>query len=463
MDGPRPARDGPYLLLLVIQNVTVYWGHYFRGVGFPWDFSMSYYAMVAFWTAAVRQGVFPQWVPFQQMGYPFGLQLQSGMNYLPLWIYPALNIPYTLHAAIVLQCVHVLAGSVGMFTLARQLHESRRYALVAAVAFQFFGGFYSNAEHVDIVRAFAYAPWLLYVFSLDRAATAPLPRRAMLIPPVLYLFLTGAYPGNVIAGGVIIPLFVGLQLLDTCVRGARASGLVPLAARLAGLSLLGCGMAILQLGPVWLFREQFVRAETLVAVPRVGLWLEHLPGLFLSNKTLPGEILDDFHLRVPADSPARQLHTRSSLEAVLGVCESGNHRIADGSRRQVVPGTDGSDRDAGTRAFPVSKQRLSRLRRDPVDSVVDTRVASDRGKQLSGKTMAVRSALCAAWLVGASRVCIRRSGRDVHGNRRRDGIAGDDDRAVAGTGPVDACRAGHGRIPDVDRRRPRASQRRRLA
>ena len=82
----------PFLLVLAIQNLAIYWGHYFRGVGFPWDFSMSYYAMVGFWTAAVGQGVFPQWIPFQQMGYPFALQLQSGMNYLPLWLFPTLNV-----------------------------------------------------------------------------------------------------------------------------------------------------------------------------------------------------------------------------------------------------------------------------------------------------------------------------------------------------------------------------------
>ncbi len=37
---------------------------------------------------------------------------------------------------------------------------------LGAFVFQFFGGFYSNAEHVDIIRAFALTPWLLYSFHL---------------------------------------------------------------------------------------------------------------------------------------------------------------------------------------------------------------------------------------------------------------------------------------------------------
>jgi hypothetical protein len=278
------------LAVLGAQNLAIYSGHYFRNVGFPWDFSMAYYAMVAFWTAALGEGVFPQWMPFQQMGYPFALQFQSAMNYLPLWIFPLLKLPYTLHAAVVVQCLHVLGGSIGMFLLARQVHQSGALAIVAAMAFQFFGGFYSNAEHVDIVRAFAYAPWLLYVFLLDRTTSGDLPRRALLIPPVLYLFLTGAYPGNVISAFVIIALFVGLQFVDRYASGTPLRALVPLAAAVLGLVLLGCSMAVLQFAPGLLFKQQFVRAEPLLTVPRESLWLEHLPGLFLSSANLPGEI-----------------------------------------------------------------------------------------------------------------------------------------------------------------------------
>lgn len=109
----------PFLLALVLQNLAIFRGHYFNGAGFPWDFSIAYYAMVAFWTTAVGGGTFPQWMPFQQMGYPFALQLQAGMNYLPLWAFPLFKIPYTLHAAVVFQCLHILFGSVGMFLLAR--------------------------------------------------------------------------------------------------------------------------------------------------------------------------------------------------------------------------------------------------------------------------------------------------------------------------------------------------------
>src|SRR5690242_6848855 len=69
-----------------------------------------------------------------------------------------LHIPYTLNAAVILQTLHVLFGSIGMFLLLNSIFKSSRYAFIGAITFQFFGGFFSNAEHPDIVRAFAMSP-----------------------------------------------------------------------------------------------------------------------------------------------------------------------------------------------------------------------------------------------------------------------------------------------------------------
>jgi hypothetical protein len=35
------------ILLLAAENVAVFWSHFFRGYGFPWDFTGTYYAAVA--------------------------------------------------------------------------------------------------------------------------------------------------------------------------------------------------------------------------------------------------------------------------------------------------------------------------------------------------------------------------------------------------------------------------------
>jgi hypothetical protein len=77
----------------------------------------------------VRNGVLPQWIPFQFMGYPLPMNLQSGLYYPPFWIFPAIGAGYSLHRAVVLQCLHVGAGALGAYALLRRAGHSRRDAL----------------------------------------------------------------------------------------------------------------------------------------------------------------------------------------------------------------------------------------------------------------------------------------------------------------------------------------------
>jgi hypothetical protein len=49
-----------FLVLLFLQNIVIYWQHYFNNVGFPWDFSGTPYAWPAFWTTSISMGNFPQ-------------------------------------------------------------------------------------------------------------------------------------------------------------------------------------------------------------------------------------------------------------------------------------------------------------------------------------------------------------------------------------------------------------------
>src|SRR5437016_6109159 len=116
-----------FYIFLSIQNIAIFWEHYFNNVGFPWDFNMSYYAWPAFWTTAISMGIFPQWIPYQAIGYPLAINAQSGLYYPIFWIFPLLHIAYTLHAAIIVQVLHILFGSIGMFLLLNLIFKSPRY------------------------------------------------------------------------------------------------------------------------------------------------------------------------------------------------------------------------------------------------------------------------------------------------------------------------------------------------
>jgi hypothetical protein len=297
----KHLKHGLAFLVLLGLNLAIFGGHYFADFGFPWDFPMGYYGFVAFWTAAVSKGIIPQWISFQQMGYPFALQTSSGFYYPPLWVFPLFRIQYTLHMAVVVQCLHVLLGSVGMYVYMKHVFRSTGLALVGAVIFQFFGGFYSNAEHVNIVRSFALSPWIMYVYTLDTPTSLRLPRRVLFIPLVLYLLAAGGYPTSLVSTGFIIGLYVFMQLADAHRKGNSLQQLIMPAIAVSGLTLLGVAMAVLPLGPMWVFRDQLARWGELQSLDREILWVQHLQGLFLSSKVLPGEpSMNSAYVTLPA-------------------------------------------------------------------------------------------------------------------------------------------------------------------
>ncbi len=220
------------VLCLGALNFWVFRDHYLGKEIFPWDFWKTYYSFVVFWTNLVRHGIIPQWVPFQGAGYPFFLNPQTGFFYPAFWLFVVPGVRYSLQAAINLQALHVLWGSCGAFLLLRVLTSDWRAALFGAVSFQFFGGFYSNSEHADIVRAFSWLPWLFWGATIrDRLRV-----RNYLLPLLVYCALTGSYPGNI--GSHVV--FLGLYLfLDTITRWRSSSQpWLPI----AGLVLLGLGI-----------------------------------------------------------------------------------------------------------------------------------------------------------------------------------------------------------------------------
>ena len=282
------------VILLITQNLVIFWRHYFQDYGFPWDFAQGYYALTAFWTTLVSQGTYPSWVPFFSMGMPFDLNLQSGSHYPPLWLFPLLRIEYSLHAAVVFQCLHVLFGAIGMFLFLKlSLQDeghAKIYALTGAFIFQFFGGFYSNAEHPDIIRAFSLAPWLFYLFTIPVTSSQKVTWRILLIPLFVLLLATGAYPGNFVSSIVVIGLYFSLQLIELLWSGSKPKGVLQMAFVFFSMVVLGGILSIFHLGPAWLFREYLYRAQEVGTLATYSLGVEQLPAFFLNNAVVPGEI-----------------------------------------------------------------------------------------------------------------------------------------------------------------------------
>ena len=394
----RPGdRNWPFVAALALQNLFVYWGHYFQGVGFPWDFSMSYYAMVGFWTAAVQQGVFPQWIPFQQMGYPLALQFQSGINYLPLWMFPALNLPYTLHAAIVVQCIHVFAGSLGMFVLVRHLEATRGTRSLRRSPFS------SSAVSIQTPSTstlFVPSPYAVaaYVFTLD----AGWPRRCRAARSsslrCCYCFSPARIQVTSFLAASWLRSSSALQFMG------RSNGLTAVTARatLGRNNRVGLARVRNRRSFNWdrcgCFATISFEPKPLVGVPRETIWIEHLRGPFLVERDAARRDLDDIDLRVAAHHRARKFCYRGWIQTTVGVCDPRHRRPGDGRGRPIAVGAHVKNAIPvlGLSRFPSSDYRIF-----VAIALILLAIQGLRGiveKRLSPRAILVRGVLCVCWL-----------------------------------------------------------------
>jgi len=280
-------RNFVYLLILIIQNLIIFWQHYFNDAGFPWDFNLTIYGLPAFLTTAWSLGIFPEWIPFQNMGYPLAM-LPMDTFYPAYWIFSLLGIQYTIHVAVITQTIHVLFGTFGMYLLLCTLFKSPKYALIGALAFQFFGGFFTNAQHDNFIRSYAMGPWLFYVFYLgfNQLKENKISKRVFSIPLLVFLLGTGAV-GNFFPSLFIMGTFVFSQLIRGHFNGLRNKKLVFIFLFLLLLISLGTAMSVVNFGPPIQEIDYLERTEIFEDIPHKGFTSNLLPALFLSSKLIP--------------------------------------------------------------------------------------------------------------------------------------------------------------------------------
>lgn len=183
-------------IVLAALELLVFRSYFVGRITPPWDFYGPYNTEAYQWWEL--GGFFSprDWVSNAWAGYPSALNLQNSAWYLPVGLASAFG-PFTLHASAIVAALHVAFGAMGTYLLVRSFKVRFPIAVLAMVAAFFAVGYYSNAQHVDISRAYAWVPWLLLVF----APTFPW-QRAWSIPAaslVVWQAVTGMYPGMAIA------------------------------------------------------------------------------------------------------------------------------------------------------------------------------------------------------------------------------------------------------------------------
>ncbi|SDG47268.1 hypothetical protein [Dyella sp. 333MFSha] len=243
------------LLVLVLANIITFGDQYAGTATFPWDFLGGYHAQSVGWFLGGGVTSPPTWFPWTSMGFPAFLAIQSGAWYLPLVLLSAFGVTYSIYVATVVQVLHVLFGALGAYALVRRLGVGRAVSLAAALAFHFSAAFYSNQEHVDIVRAVAWLPWILFVLHPHGFRFR---WGAVIAAVVLSQMLTSGYPGNLVS--TVYGCGFWVLLLASGEGKGRAIYLISVATSVVAGTLMAM--------PKWL---------PLILNGSAGLSIEHLP------------------------------------------------------------------------------------------------------------------------------------------------------------------------------------------
>ncbi len=188
--------------------VLIIFREYFTGAKSPsWDFLNDYFTASFVWW---NSGSFfnpPSYLPYAFSGFPAHLSGQAANWYLPVGFLAELNI-YNIHTSAILQALTIFFGIVGIYFFARSWDIARYVAFLLAVAYLFSPGFFTSASHIDILRGWAFMPWILLVLK-------PFARNSIFsilaISLLSFQYMVGVYPGIIIASIYILAIYVSLN------------------------------------------------------------------------------------------------------------------------------------------------------------------------------------------------------------------------------------------------------------
>jgi hypothetical protein len=215
-----------------------------RGVFYFHDVQYYFYPYHALAAALLANGELPLWNPYVFSGIPLLGDGQTAMFYPPNWLFFVLPGGAALNYDVLLQ--FSIAGA-GLFLFARSLGLWRLPAFLGALAYMFCGFLTARVVHLSILSGAALIPLLF--FCVERALQTGARR--------WFAAGAGAVALQALAGHPQVPVYSALAIgLYTLVRAGERwwhtrdrRWLYRLPLRLAGMYVLGYGLAAIQLAP----------------------------------------------------------------------------------------------------------------------------------------------------------------------------------------------------------------------
>ena len=294
--------------LLIVQPLVFYFRVLFNPRSYiPYDMGGFHLPLTAYIARCVREGVLPLWDPYSYCGAPIHADLQAQLFYPPTWISIMLGnlseghkLFYWLEWMIPL---HMILAGLFAFCLLRYLGLAIAPAFFGATVYQLGGFFASQAQHLGAICCAAWLPLvLLCVWKLSREVS--IKWTAILAAGLALSFLAGFMA----AALVVVVVVAMISIVLVFYAGARPKFL----AAVLGGSILGLGLAGIQLVPTYQLTGYSVASERVQALGRGGgMPIESLVSLVRPNY---------YNIFTPLDPSRFKLHANFTfLYAYCGI------------------------------------------------------------------------------------------------------------------------------------------------
>ena len=157
-----------------------------------YDNAMAFMPYRHFFSVAWRDGLWPAWNPYINLGYAFPSDPQSGAWYPVFWLVALLR-PYDLTSLKVEWLFHVWLAGVGMFFFVHRGLKARPVpAATAAIGYMLSGFFVGTAQLLVFIIPAAWLPWVLWRW--QALSAVPSGRNALTFAAPMGLLISGSYP-----------------------------------------------------------------------------------------------------------------------------------------------------------------------------------------------------------------------------------------------------------------------------
>ncbi len=200
-----------YVILLVIVLMAM-WPLTLGLATLKWDALDLYLPWKHFITESLKSGELPLWNP--SLNYGFAQMGDPGTWYPISWLIGLFG-KYDLTSLNIEYLFHLWLAGAGMYSVGKNLKLTRAASILIGTSYMLSGFFIGNAQHVGWLVS---AAWFPFAFLYFRQIAFTSSKIAILkFGFVLFLMLSGGYPGIFISTGYIF-LFYFLALIGKSVR-----------------------------------------------------------------------------------------------------------------------------------------------------------------------------------------------------------------------------------------------------